>query len=80
MKKLIILFALFSVKAYAKNYTFEYNTPDELKITITDAYDKDDAFKKASKLCFKILTKDKYPGEEEGLKIIDICANPKKGL
>lgn len=80
MKYLIIVLTFYSTNVYAKNYTFEYNTPDELKITITNAYDKQDAFRQASKLCFKILTKDKYPGEEEGLKIIDICANPKKGL
>lgn len=80
MKTLIISLLLFSQLAYAKNYTFEYNTTDSLKITITDAYDRQDAFRKAAKLCYKILSKDKYPGEEEGLKIIDICANPKKGL
>ena len=77
MKTLIVLALLIPVNAEAKNYTFHYNTKDELKITITDAYDKDDAFKKAARLCFQILTKGKYPGNEIGLDIIDICANPK---
>ncbi|MBC7467344.1 MAG: hypothetical protein H7256_15245 [Bdellovibrio sp.] len=38
---------------------------------------KDVAFKLAAKDCYQKLTGGKYPGEERGLDIIDICANPK---
>ncbi|OFZ31947.1 MAG: hypothetical protein A2622_11960 [Bdellovibrionales bacterium RIFCSPHIGHO2_01_FULL_40_29] len=46
----------------------------ELKKT---APTKDLAFKLAAKECYQRLTGGKYPGEERGLDIIDICANPK---
>ncbi len=38
---------------------------------------KEDAFRLAAKECFTQLTGGRYPGEEKGLDIIDICANPK---
>ena len=38
---------------------------------------KELAFKLAAKDCYQKLTGGKYPGEERGLDIIDICANPK---
>lgn len=38
---------------------------------------KEEAFRLAAKECFNQLTDGKYPGEEKGLDIIDICANPK---
>lgn len=41
------------------------------------AASKEAAFKLAAKECFSKLTGGKYPGEEKGLDIIDICANPK---
>ena len=61
--------------AQAGRYTFNYNTPDELKITV-QADDRHSGYSKAAKLCYKILTKDVYPGAEAGLAIIDICVNP----
>lgn len=38
---------------------------------------KASSFKIAAHLCYNTLTNGKYPGEERGLEIIDICANPK---
>lgn len=38
---------------------------------------KEMAFKLAAKECYHALSGGKYPGEERGLDIIDICANPK---
>ena len=35
-------------------------------------------FKTAARLCFNRYTKGKYPGEEKGLEIIDVCVNPVK--
>lgn len=69
---LAILFALVMCLAYvqAKAATFEY--PDDLTICAA-------TYKEAARVCFRTLTKGKYPGEERGLEIIDICANPIKG-
>jgi hypothetical protein len=36
------------------------------------------SYRQAAKICYNVLSNGKYPGEETGLKIIDICANPKK--
>lgn len=36
-------------------------------------------YKQAATLCFKTLTNSKYPGEEKGMDIVDICVNPTKG-
>ena len=35
------------------------------------------AFRLAASECYEVLTNGQYPGEEKGLVIIDICANPK---
>lgn len=58
-----------------KVYSFKFqgiHQPISLK-----ASSKEAAFKIAAKECFSKLTGGKYPGEEKGLDIIDICANPK---
>ena len=49
--------------------TFKYK--NGMVIVATD-------YKTASKRCFNLLTNGKYPGEERGLDIIDLCANPIK--
>lgn len=59
-------------------YSFKYKTKDELKISVPAA-DYFEARTKASKLCFQALTRGEYQGEEESLRIIDVCANPLKG-
>ncbi len=68
----------FSANA-AKPYNFQFNKASKLKVfSITQtASSKEEAYKLAAKECFKMLTGNKYPGEEKGLEIIDICANPK---
>lgn len=38
------------------------------------------SFKDASIKCFDKLTENSYPGEERGLDIIDLCANPKGNI
>lgn len=78
MKYLIMLFSLPLLAAPLKQtyYTFEYNTPDQLKITVP-AESREEAFFKAKDMCFKILTKGVYQGEAKSLDIIDICVNPK---
>lgn len=63
------------------SYTFHYRDSSELKITL-QAENRCAAYKKAAKMCYNILTggtaikSGTYPGESEGLTIIDVCANP----
>lgn len=85
MKTSLILSILFTVFAAgakpvepAKSYSFQFKAPQAKVFSITQkASSFDVAFKLAATECFKKLTGDKYPGEEKGLEIIDICANPK---
>lgn len=75
MIKIIALILIASSISHAGTYSFRYNEPGELKITL-EAENYNAALYKAAKMCFNILTKGVYPGEEAGLNIIDICANP----
>jgi hypothetical protein len=62
----------------AQNFAFQYKTKNYKNFTIIrSAASKEEAYRLAAKDCFKQLTNNKYPGEEKGLEIIDICANPK---
>ncbi|MGZ3691061.1 MAG: hypothetical protein ACXVAX_06145 [Pseudobdellovibrio sp.] len=62
----------------AASFSFHYITAKYKNLVITrTAASKEEAFKLAAKDCFSKLTDNKYPGEEKGLEIIDICANPK---
>lgn len=61
-----------------KSYSFQFKAPKSKPFSIAQtAISKEQAFKLAANECFKKLTGNKYPGEEKGLEIIDICANPK---
>ena len=81
---LTILFMGFAANAKiqpaeaAKSYVFQFKAPQAKVFSITQkASSREVAFKLAATECFRKLTGDKYPGEEKGLEIIDICANPK---
>jgi hypothetical protein len=72
---------LFLLTALAKEptvYIQKFCYPDRNLKVVVDSDSKDEGMKKAANVCFQTLTKGKYPGEEEGLDIIDICANPKR--
>lgn len=74
---LFTAFSAFSANS-AKSYSFQYKATKFKAFAITQqASSQEEAFKLAAKECFKRLTGDRYPGEEKGLEIIDICANPK---
>ncbi len=73
----LVLSVLMSVQVWAapKSYTFTFKS---IKTPIrATASTKEEAFKLAAKVCFNQLTGGQYPGEEKGMDIIDICANPK---
>lgn len=65
----------FAASKTEKAYQFKFKSIQN-PISKTAAT-KEEAFKMAAKECFNQLTGGKYPGEEKGLDIIDICANPK---
>jgi hypothetical protein len=66
--RVILLFTIVSL-VFVIASAGEYRYKTGLVITAPD-------FKTAARLCFTILTNNKYPGEERGLEIIDTCANP----
>lgn len=61
----------------AKTWVFSYKSKINVLQIKKSAPTYEEAFKSAAKDCFKQMTQGKYPGEEKGLEIIDICANPK---
>jgi hypothetical protein len=65
---------LTSKKSWAFQYKDLTKKPFQIK---KEASSYEEAYKSASRECFQQLTGGKYPGEEKGLDIIDICANPK---
>lgn len=75
---LITLLILAAGSANAKPFSFKFKPSNAKSFSITQsASSQDEAFKLAARECFKKLTQNRYPGEEKGLEIIDICANPK---
>lgn len=79
MKQIFLMTLIFGLNAWAtvpqKTYSFKFKTINNPINTV--AASKEDAYKIAAKECFNKLTGGKYPGEEKGMDIIDICANPK---
>ncbi len=85
MKALLTLITLFTAlngfsstgPSNSKNFKFSYSAGKQIFEVQTTAANRDAAFKIAAKECFQKLTGGKYPGEDRGMDIIDICANPK---
>lgn len=86
MNKTILLALLaLSLKSFAgvnpsKEFVFKFKTSANSQTTFQinkTASSQEEAFKLAAKECFQKLTGGQYPGEEKGLDIIDICANPR---
>lgn len=87
--KIVLLTALFIAQFFAqtllasthpaaKTWTFSYKVAKAESFQIKKtASTYSEAFKSAAKDCYKQMTQGKYPGEDKGLEIIDICANPK---
>lgn len=75
---LLGLTAQASTNPTSAEFKFTFHPPKANSFIIKkSAASKDVAFKLAAKECFQKLTHGTYPGEERGLDIIDICANPK---
>lgn len=68
---------LVGLKAKAETY-YRFTYKNGLVVG-SPGVDYFEARTKASKICFQALTGGKYQGEEESLRIIDLCANPAEG-
>lgn len=66
---LITLLVLLAFSSLAQARMYEFKFKGGYKVMAA-------TYKEAAKLCFTGLTKGKYPGEERGLDIIDVCVNP----
>jgi hypothetical protein len=76
---LLVLSVLLNVQVKASEDTQRYCYPSEPNLTVIVAAPTwEDGKPAAARSCFKALTNGKYPGEERGLDIIDICANPRR--
>lgn len=75
----ILLASISTLTAFAEGSTgqkyYRFNYKNNLTVAVP-ANDFFEARTKATKECFRILTKGVYQGEEESLDIIDVCANP----
>ena len=67
----------FAATPSGKDYKFTFKSGTQTFEIKQKAASQEVAFKLAAKECFKTLTGGNYPGEERGMDIIDICANPK---
>ena len=83
MKTVFILLAMTTSASFAsvntnKTWTFSYKSSKSQTFQIKkSAMTYESAYKSAAKDCYQQMTQGKYPGEDKGLEIIDICANPK---
>lgn len=87
MKKLLLLaflgwscssFAWISKEATPKTYTFRFNYQGESLEVRKPAASYEDAFEQAAETCFRHFKgAKKKVSENEGLDIIDVCANPR---
>lgn len=70
-------FAWTSHDTVKKEYHFTFKLANEkLEITRTaDSYE--DAYDAAAQQCFKFFTGSKHVNDDQGMDIIDACANPR---
>ncbi len=64
--------------AVKKDYEFHFNFKGKDFSTSVTAANWDGALETAAKSCFKYYKGSRYVSEDEGLDIIDVCANPKR--
>lgn len=76
---IIILLILLVLKVQAGPDTQRYCYPDEPTLTVVvNAPTWEDGKPQAARSCYKALTNGKYPGNDKGLEIIDVCVNPRQ--
>lgn len=78
MKALIFVILFLPTIALATEYNFAFTYQGGTLKYKTEQRTWEAAFKLAAQKCFDFYTEGSYPGEEKGLDIIDVCANPKE--
>lgn len=83
MKRILFLiiaislgFVNLSQATESKNYDFKFSYKNEVLKINQEASSYDSAYKIAAKSCFEHFKNKKKLSNDEGLSIIDICANP----
>jgi len=61
----------------AKDYKFSFKYKGESIVLKSKSANFEEAFEKAAKECFHRYRANRHLTEDEGLDIIDVCANPK---
>jgi hypothetical protein len=85
--KFFILFAILSLTLQAsawvstnsaeKVYSFKYRLKGEVYEISQSSGTYEEAFERASKDCFRHFKNGQRLSEDQGLDIIDVCANPR---
>ncbi len=70
-------FSALAAPTPTKDFKFVFKSGTQSFEIKKKAASQESAFKLAAKECYSTLTGGTYPGEERGMDIIDICANPK---
>jgi hypothetical protein len=82
---LFVLVALFSSASFAwvettpqkKEYTFKFKMKTGTFEYTRSAPTYDEAYEAAAQACFKHFKAGRHVSEDDGLDIIDVCANPR---
>ncbi len=85
MKTVILLILTFACQAFAfggndqgKTFAFRFQPLNGESYTYETSSDsRDDAYEKAATACFQHYKKGRRISMEQGMDIIDICANPR---
>ncbi|HEY8271946.1 MAG TPA: hypothetical protein VIG33_13735 [Pseudobdellovibrionaceae bacterium] len=72
-----ISFAWIEKAPQAKSYEFKFKLKAESFVFSSSALSYDEAFEVAAKACFKHYKRGRHVSEDQGLDIIDVCANPR---
>lgn len=82
---LTVVMALIGVQAQAwvsttpseKSYTFKFKLKNESYEVTSRAATYEEAFDRAAQDCFQYFRGGRHISEDQGLDIIDVCANPR---
>lgn len=87
MKKALITAILLVVSSFShawiektpqqKSYDFKFKLKSDSFTFTRSAASYEEAYETAAQACFKHFKAGKHVSEEEGLDIIDVCANPR---
>lgn len=85
MKKIILFICFLALPTLAwvstapieKNYSFKFKLNTQTYEYSAKSSSYEDAFEKAAQSCYKHFKGSRSISEDQGLEIIDVCANPR---